>query len=447
MSETICAISTLLGSSAIGVIRISGKLVERILKDLVGFCPANRVATICTVRIKKNLLIDYCLVFFFRAPNSFTGEDLAELHCHGNERILTVILDFIISIGARLAFPGEFSFRALLNKKINLLQVKAILKLLKTSRLTSFNVLTRILKLKKNKLVKNFSFFFNAVVIKYEFYCEFNLVFTFFQRELFFFYFYLLLFYLNSIIVFFRKFFYSYCLKKVFFLGQPNVGKSSIMNFMSGRKTSIVSTFPGTTRDFIKETIIIDQKSLFLFDTAGFKIGLCDRVEKIGISLITRRVKFSEVSVVLILDISLQSSFISNRFFSEFFYFYPFLDSFIIVINKVDVYNQCSFFLQTFFCSLIFISVKKRDGSVFLLKYFKNFLLDKKSMKVLTNNMLSLLLDISFSMDLSLYFFIKGKYGKSRSLLNKCFKNFNNVFYLHSKEILDKIFSQFCVGK
>ncbi|MDP6415159.1 MAG: tRNA uridine-5-carboxymethylaminomethyl(34) synthesis GTPase MnmE, partial [Gammaproteobacteria bacterium] len=132
-SDTICAIATPPGRGGIGIIRISGKDVLALSSTVLGFTPTPRHAYYCNFLSTDQQTIDQGVAIYFKAPHSFTGEDILELQGHGGVHVLNALLERIVALGIRVAGPGEFSERAFLNNKIDLLQAEAIADLVDAS--------------------------------------------------------------------------------------------------------------------------------------------------------------------------------------------------------------------------------------------------------------------------------------------------------------------------
>jgi len=124
--DTICAVATAPGAAGVGIVRVSGPRVRQIARDLLGKLPLARLATLATIKDEVGESIDTGIALFFPAPNSYTGEDVLELQGHGGPFILQSVVERVLQLGARGARPGEFSERAFLNDKIDLVQAEAI---------------------------------------------------------------------------------------------------------------------------------------------------------------------------------------------------------------------------------------------------------------------------------------------------------------------------------
>jgi len=330
--ETIAAIATPNGVGAISIVRVSGNKALEIAKILTkkdNFSP--RVAKLCKVYDSNDDLIDIALVIYFKAPNSFTGEDIVEFQCHGGITVSRMILEEILKHDVRLALPGEFSKRAFLNGKIDASQAEAIAKLIETRSREGAKLLSRQLEgdLAKfvedirNKLIEIMAY--SEVFIDY---AEEDLPETLgedIKKRL------------NHI-----EDILTHTLEvskrregmlsgyKVAIVGKPNVGKSSILNALLNKERAIISDIAGTTRDTIEEDIQIGGHLIRIIDTAGIRAAK-DEIEKIGIERSKKAIK--EADIVL-------SVFSANEFNEEDEEIFNLIkDSekdVIVVINKID---------------------------------------------------------------------------------------------------------------
>lgn len=278
--DTIVAISTPKGVGAIGILRLSGSKSILIAKIITKKSIIKHNVIITSNFFINDKLIDFGLVLCFEKPKSFTGEDVIEFHTHGSEIILNNLLLKSIELGARLAEPGEFSFRAYFNGKLDLIQAEAINNLIHSTLsdknsfiLKSLNgifskdlkyILNNILLLRRD-LEAFIDFPDNVYFDEYHFVNNLFLIKNFFLRLL-------------DKITFNNL---NSDTLKVSIVGNTNVGKSSLFNFLLKHKRSIVSDIHGTTRDFIEEKYNIHESIyLNLIDTAGFKGDFTTNLEK-----------------------------------------------------------------------------------------------------------------------------------------------------------------------
>ncbi len=282
-SKTIAAISTAMGAGGIGVIRISGPLALEIGQKICGSTLIPRVANFHSFKDSNGSLIDQGLILFFSEPNSFTGEDIIELQCHGGTVVTQSILNLCLKMGAVLAEPGEFTKRAYLNNKIDLAQAESVADLINASTVeaaqSAANSLSGKFSLEINNLLKN--------LIELRMYVEACLDFP--EEDIDF---------ISEGNVKEKLQNLSETMIKIMqaasqgqllrdgislvLVGQPNVGKSSLLNQLSGEDRAIVTDIPGTTRDAITSDINLNGIPLNIIDTAGLR-DTDDPIEKFGI--------------------------------------------------------------------------------------------------------------------------------------------------------------------
>lgn len=282
--DTIAAQATPPGQGGIGIVRISGPDASRIAQQLTAknsFQP--RTAIFCKFHDTSRQVLDEGLVLFFPAPHSFTGEDVIECQLHGSPVILDLLLETITAYGARPARPGEFSERAFHNGKIDLAQAEAIADLIESGTAAAARMATRSLQ-------GAFSAYVHELVdalIRLRMYVEAAIDFP--EEEIDFLSDGKITQDLDQINVrldqVMDKAKQGSLIKEgmqLVIAGQPNAGKSSLLNALSGMDTAIVTDIPGTTRDILREQIQIDGMPLHLIDTAGLRSSE-DVVEQEGI--------------------------------------------------------------------------------------------------------------------------------------------------------------------
>lgn len=281
--DTIAAQATPPGNGGVGIIRISGKETARLARGFLGKLPSPRVAEYLPFYSSSKHVIDYGLALYFPGPNSFTGEDVLELQAHGGQVVMDMLLQEALSQGARTALPGEFSQRAFLNDKIDLAQAEAIADLINASSEAAA-------KSAMNSLSGKFSQEIHALVeqlIETRMHVESAIDFP--EEEIDFLADEVVLSKVDSVRSALLRTLdnarQGHVLNEgmtIVILGQPNAGKSSLMNYLSGRDTAIVTEIAGTTRDILREHINIDGLPLRFVDTAGLR-EQADIVEKEGI--------------------------------------------------------------------------------------------------------------------------------------------------------------------
>ena len=281
--DTIAAIATAPGRGGVGIVRISGSKVAEISQAILGSLPKPRYAKYGNFLTADKQPIDQGIALYFPNPHSFTGEDVLELQAHGGPIVLQWLLDRVISLGARLAEPGEFSKQAFLNDKLDLAQAEAIADLIDASS-------QQAAKSALKSLQGEFSAQVNDLVeklIRLRIFVEAAIDFP--EEEIDFLSDGKVAKQLQDILDQLQQVFNSaqqgVLLREgmsVVILGRPNAGKSSLLNALSGKDSAIVTDIAGTTRDIIKEEIQIDGMPLHILDTAVLRES-ADKVEQIGI--------------------------------------------------------------------------------------------------------------------------------------------------------------------
>jgi len=300
MHNSIAAIATAHGISSISIIRVSGDASLEIAKKISHLAEIKpRYAHLASLYTRQNDLIDQAIMIYFKAPFSFTGEEIVEFQCHGGMIVAQEILDTILSYGVRLAQPGEFSKRAFLNGKIDLSEAEAISKLIEAKSVDAAKILAKQMKgeLKtfvdesRDALLKSLAY--SEVMIDY---AEEDIPDDILQS---------ILMQLDGLSEQITKIVdASYRRRgliegfKVAIIGKPNVGKSSLLNALLSYERAIVSDIAGTTRDTIEEQVRIGSHIIRLIDTAGIRESE-DTIEKIGIERSMSSVEDADVIIAL----------------------------------------------------------------------------------------------------------------------------------------------------
>ncbi len=303
-TDTIIALSTPPGRSGIGVIRLSGARSLEIARLLVAdknYTPdANRVSLKNLCAPGTNEILDQALVSYFKAPHSFTGEDVIELSCHGSPIILRRLIDFSLGFNARLADPGEFTLRALSNGRLNLSQAEAIRDLIDAQTDAAARQAARQLGGELSLRLQPFKDQLLDIIVPLESALEFveddlpeikTLQFSSNLLDL-----------ADQIEKLSLTFHTGHLLRdglKVALVGRPNVGKSTIFNKLLLSDRAIVSAIPGTTRDSLSELININGLPVLLTDTAGIR-QTADEIETLGVERTRRAMVDADLTAVII---------------------------------------------------------------------------------------------------------------------------------------------------
>jgi tRNA modification GTPase len=280
---TIAAIATPPGRGGIGIVRVSGPLVSHIALELLGDMPEARRAALRTFRDAGGEMLDGGIAVYFPAPGSFTGEDVLELQGHGGPIVMDTLLARCVELGAKLAEPGEFSRRAFLNDKLDLTQAEAIADLIDSGSVQAARAALRSLQGEFSASVRSLT----DAVTETRMHVEAAIDFP--EEEIDFLADTALRNRIDRAL--------ALCVQitaaarqgallrdgmTVVIAGQPNAGKSSLLNRLAGYAAAIVTDIPGTTRDVLRERINIDGMPLHIADTAGLR-DVTDVVEAEGI--------------------------------------------------------------------------------------------------------------------------------------------------------------------
>jgi len=282
-ADTIAAIATAPGRAGVGIVRVSGPGAARVAGGIIGGLPAERQASLRTFRDDEGRALDIGVALWFTGPRSFTGEDVLELHGHGGPVVLRGVLERCLALGARLAEPGEFTRRAFLNDRIDLAQAEAIADLIDAASEQAARGALRSLSGEFSAAVDRVADTLLDLRILVEatldfpeedgvdFLAESDAL----QR---------LDTVRSELAAVFRAARQGSALREglvVVLAGAPNVGKSSLLNRLAGDEVAIVTEHPGTTRDTVRQTIVVDGLPIHLVDTAGLRDS-DDPVEQLG---------------------------------------------------------------------------------------------------------------------------------------------------------------------
>ncbi len=299
--ETICAIASAIGQSGIGIIRVSGPLARSIAKQILHTDIKPRYAYYGAFYGNDNSIVDKGVAILFSAPNSFTGEDVVEFHGHGGSSVLRKLLETIIESNVRLAEPGEFTKRAFLNGKMDLIQAEAVQDLIQSnseeSALSAVRSLTGEFSAKINKILSE--------LVSLRVFVEATIDFS--DEEIDFLESHEVSNKLDSLkkslIDILNTATQGAILRDgihVAIAGKPNAGKSSLLNTLTKQSSAIVTHIAGTTRDVLKETIYVEGMPVHIIDTAGLH-NSDDVIEQEGIRRAHKEINNADL-VLLVYD-------------------------------------------------------------------------------------------------------------------------------------------------
>ncbi len=301
--DTICAVATPPGTGGLGIVRISGPRVPDISKTLLGSLPEPRQAVLASFTDEGGAVIDSGIVLYFAAPHSFTGEHVLELQGHGGLFILQQVMKRVLELGARAARPGEFSERAFLNDKMDLVQAEAIADLIDSGSDAAARAAQRSLQGEFSDRIHQLQeeltslrVFVEAAIDfpdeEIDFLAESDILERVHKTSQ----------HLSGLLTGARQ---GRLLRDgivLAIIGRPNAGKSSLLNALSGQESAIVTDIPGTTRDVLREQIDIDGIPVHLADTAGIR-ETTDMIEAEGVRRARQTLESADI-VLLVNDSS-----------------------------------------------------------------------------------------------------------------------------------------------
>lgn len=431
-AKTIYALSTPIGRSAIAVIRLTGPDCVVIAQKLAPqFQVKPRVAQFVNLCDDDNALLDKALLLYFQAPNSFTGEDLLELHLHGSPAVIKKISSFLSSLpNLRIADPGEFTQRAFYNEKLDLTQVEALSHLLQAETEAQRKQALRHLDGEVSQQISVWREGLLEIVAFVEAEIDFvegeipdsNLSYVNQKTGVL----------MDSIKNALDSYHRGSRIREGFHVaitGKPNVGKSSLLNKLSKRETAIVSEIAGTTRDVIEVHLEIDGFPVVLYDTAGIR-ETCDLVEQMGVARAKQVIDSSDFTIHVFDAIEdLPKTIAPNALY---------------VFNKIDLIEH-----PIDLGRALPISSKKGIGIEELTKAIASFMRDNvsttKSLILSNQRQYDLVKRILLALERSLD--IKALEIKSEYLREALLDMGRIIGKIDIEEVLGSIFSSFCIGK
>lgn len=336
--DTIAAISTPVGEGGIGVVRLSGPRAYEIGMEVFNprhesdeFPQSHRLYYGHVVD-ERGEIMDEVMVSFMKAPATYTREDIVEINCHSGVVMLKMILDLLIRYGARMAEPGEFTKRAFINGRIDLSQAESVLNLIQARSEKAAKSAVRSLQGELAQKVKSLKQDLVSILASVEATLDFPEDVEDMEKEN-------LAAWLNQIYEQVQKL-YESSLKgsvfqnglKVSIVGKPNVGKSSLLNILVQREKAIVTEIPGTTRDVLEEQVNIKGVPVWFMDTAGIR-QTGDPVENIGVTQARETIEAADLVLVVIdasTGIDAEDREILQGIIREG-------KEFILVVNKIDI--------------------------------------------------------------------------------------------------------------
>ena len=439
MSDTIVAPATPPGYGGISIVRISGslstKLTKQICKRKTSF--SHRRPTLSSVYNVVGNIIDDAVFTFFKSPHSYTGEDVLEISCHGNPIIVDQIVSTVCSFGARLADPGEFTKRAFLNGKLDLVQAESVSKLIESRSVEAANINSKILSGSLSKKLNTIRESVVSVLAELEF--EFDIsenessipnLMTKSSNAI------------NNNILACDNLIASYADGRLFnhgarvvIYGNPNVGKSTLLNALLEKDRAITSEVPGTTRDTVDADIVLGGIPVTLIDTAGIRSASSD-VESAGIKRSYDEMKNADLLINVVTNEDEVGETIQSK-------------NTVIVFNKVDLVSP-----PEKLTDIIPVSALLGDGVASLKNIIKEKLISKNTpgsdIVLTTRRQQIAITDCKNSLIESLKY-LNEDAPELEIVAFELRESINHIDGLMGKttvdDILNRVFSGFCVGK
>jgi tRNA modification GTPase len=447
--DTIIAQATAPGKAGVGIVRISGTLASEVATQLLGRVPAFRQAEYLPFYDASGNVVDQGIALFFKAPNSFTGEDVLELQGHGGQVLMDMLIKTCLTTAKiRLARPGEFSERAFLNDKLDLAQAEAIADLINAdseqAARSALRSMQGVFSTQINLLVEQ--------IIHLRMYVEAAIDFP------------------DEEIDFLSDGKVTRDLQKIIdaldeirqqanqgrllregmsvvIAGKPNAGKSSLLNSLAGHEAAIVTDIEGTTRDVLKEHIHIDGMPLHIIDTAGLRES-ADKVEQIGIKRAWKEIEQAD-RVLLLVDVASTTQEQIDDLTKDFEQRLPPSVGLTLVRNKIDLTND-KFGLQS--GNIVNISASQGLGIDELKGHLKacmgfesnnegQFIARRRHIDALENANEHILIGKQQLMENLAGELLAEELRLAQQYLNEITGEFS------SDDLLSRIFSSFCIGK
>jgi tRNA modification GTPase len=444
--DTIAAVATPPGIGGIGIVRVSGPAVRALAHALLRQLPAPRYATYTTFRDANNEPIDCGLALFFPAPQSFTGEDVLELHGHGGPVVLDMLLRRVLELGARTARPGEFTERGFLHGKLDLAQAEAVADLIESSSESAARSAMRSLQGRFSQQVHTLveglvglRTYVEAAIDfpedELDFLSDERLV-----RELD-----ALLEALDRLLVSAQQGCLLHDGMTVVLAGPPNAGKSSLLNALARQDSAIVSAIPGTTRDVVRERININGMPVHVLDTAGLRQG-GDEIESEGMRRARAAMERAD-RILLVVDDSVSDDATLRELLRQL----PPQTTHTLIRNKIDLTQRAPACNETSQTTEVSLSAKTGAGIELLREHLQvcmgfrpagegTFMARRRHLQALSLARDHLLLGHQ-RLQVRAGELLAEELRLAQQALGEITGEFTN------EELLTRIFSSFCIGK
>jgi len=459
--DVIAALATPLGEGGIAIVRMSGNDSEKIITKI--FKPRNKKLTELKSHVQylgniinpeSNQVVDEVLVSIMRAPRSFTAEDVVEIYTHGGVVVARKVLELLISLGARIAEPGEFTKRAFLNGRIDLSQAESVIDVIRAKTDKGLGLALKQLQGELSNKITELRSVLLEILAHIEAEIDFpdediEMLSIDDIREK-----------LKSVHEEVKNLIAESDRGKIYreginvvIIGRPNVGKSSLLNALLREKRAIVTDIPGTTRDIIEEYINIGGIPVKIVDTAGIRDTL-DEVEKIGVEKSKQSLQEADL-ILFVLDASEGITEDDQQLLT---YLNEMAKQTLIIINKVDLDNvkidKNDVEKISNVDKVLEISAKERTGLDLLEKTVEEMVFQgevnaQENIIVTRARHRQAFIEVLKSIEEALHTLDSGMTGEFLSIdVKSAWENLGKITgETVEEDVLDKIFSEFCIGK
>ena len=443
-ADTIAAVATAQGRGGVGVVRISGRDVRAIANGILGSLPKPRHATYGNFLDDKGDVLDQGIALYFPAPHSYTGEEVLEMQGHGGPAVLQLLLERCLDLGARVAQPGEFTRRAFLNEKLDLAQAESVADLIDANTAEAAKSAMRSLRgefsAAIHELVDDLINLRMLIEAMLDFPDEEVDAIDLKRRDEL----------LNNVRLKLQRTLDSAkqgsLLREgahVVIAGQANVGKSSLLNRISGEEVALVSDIPGTTRDVIRQAIQVRGVPLHIMDTAGLRESQ-DEVEKMGIARTHQALSRADL-ILLVLDAN-QGMTAGDEAILEGL---PAEIPRLLVYNKTDLLTVKANAVAETDGPFVFVSAKTGEGLEELLARLLDAVgwrdQESGSFMARERHLQALVLAQAHLSQAQTVLASAELFAEELRLTQSALNEITGVFT--SDDLLGEIFSRFCIGK
>ncbi len=444
-SDTIVANATASGRAGVAIIRVSGSATQKIAQNILKKIPQPRIAEFLPFYDFDQQILDQGIAIFFPKPHSLTGEDVLELHCHGNAILVDILLNSICKLGARPSAPGEFLQRAFLNNKIDLAEAEAIADMIDAQSEQALRSASRSMQgifSEKIQIILRQLIELRKLIEAYIDFSDEEIEFLS-QNEI-----KMQLEKILELIIFVENSATQGALlqsgMRITIIGEPNAGKSELINRLTGQATAIVTPIAGTTRDVIREKIQIDGLPVHLSDTAGIR-ETEDLVEQLGIERALQEIEMAD-AILLVHDGT--KNFVESNLLEKVAH-----KKLIIIFNKIDLTKQQpKIEIDSFGNSRIYLSAKTGEGIGLLKQCLKNLVgYQAQSENVFSARRRHLVAldqakkNIEAAINLQQSNYLPELLAEELRLAQVALDAITGRF--SSDDLLGEIFSSFCIGK